>query len=216
MQLLEKSLQPGDRTYTIAIPEGMENGDVPLILGLHFAGHGVSKPFMLGLMEPALRDSNALLAAPDCTGASWTDPQSEKDLLDLLEHLIGTHSVDPERVLLMGYSMGGIGTWHIASRHPKHFAGAIIMAGRPPDDAQLIDWQIPLYVVHSRADHLMPLDLTEAAVESLRARGKSVEFVVLDQIPHFETHLFVPALRAAIPWIHRTWAKTPPGDMQEH
>jgi fermentation-respiration switch protein FrsA (DUF1100 family) len=79
------------------------------------------------------------------------------------------------------------------------------MAGLPPADITNIHWEIPLYILQSRQDQLMPLGPTEDAVEQLKSNGASVELVVLDGITHFETWRYREPLRDAIPWIKQTW-----------
>jgi predicted esterase len=101
--------------------------------------------------------------------------------------------------------MGGIGTWHLASRHQDRFSGALIMAGLPPADTTDIHWKIPLYIIQSRHDELMSLGPTEDAVEQLKSDGVFLELVVLDGITHFETWRYLEPLRSAIPWIKEVW-----------
>jgi predicted peptidase len=105
-------------------------------------------------------------------------------------------------VVCTGFSMGGAGTWYLAGRHPDRFTAAIPIAGRPAE----LDFQVPVYVIHSRADQVMPLGPTEAYVARLKAAGRPAELVVVDGITHFQTDRFVEPLRAAIPWLERTWA----------
>jgi predicted peptidase len=162
---------------------------------------------LTGLVEPALRELGAIIVAPDCTGYDWTDPQSEADVIALLDHVQGAYNIDPQRVLVTGYSMGGIGTWHLAARHQDRFTAAVVMAGVPPSDAAEREWAVPLYVIHSRADEVLPLEPTETVVGQLQDKGVPVEFVLLEGITHYETGRFAPALRAAIPWIEQAWQK---------
>jgi predicted peptidase len=213
MQIREQTLQPGNRRYTIALPEDHPvDQPAPLILALHFAGHGspfYGKLLLTELVEPALRELGAIIVAPDCTGPDWIHPQSEADVLELLDHIQETHNPDPKRILITGYSMGGIGTWYLASRHQERFSGALIMAGLPLSDITDIHWRIPLSIIQSRNDELMPLQPTEKAVEQLKSKGVSVELVVLDGVAHFETYRYTEPLRAATPWIKQTWSICP-------
>jgi len=117
--------------------------------------------------------------------------------------------VDPNRTLITGYSMGGMGTWHLAARYQERFSAAIIMAGLPPADSTNIHWDLPLYIIQSRHDQLMPLRPTEDAVEQLKSSGVSVELVVLDGITHFETLRYVEPLMDAVPWIKEAWEPSP-------
>jgi pimeloyl-ACP methyl ester carboxylesterase len=40
------------------------------------------------------------------------------------------YRTDPRRVVLSGFSMGGLGAWCIAARHPDRFNGVLALAGR--------------------------------------------------------------------------------------
>jgi predicted peptidase len=203
------ALQPGDRLYTIAIPAGY-TGDrpVPLVLALHYGGHGMpyyGRDFLTGLVEPALRDLGAIIVAPDCTGSDWTQSNSEQDILDLLAHVETAYSVDTNRTLITGYSMGGIGTWYLAARHQERFAAALPMAATPPSSAIDAAWDIPLYVIHGSRDELFPLAVTETAVAQIEAKGVSVKLVVMNDVSHYETHRFVEPLREAVSWVQEVW-----------
>jgi predicted peptidase len=210
-EIRQEILQPNNLHYTVALPSAYSpEQPYPLVLALHFAGHG--SPFYGGLIlselvEPALRELDAIILAPDCTGPDWTHPKSETDVIRLLDHVQETYHVDQSRTLITGYSMGGIGTWFFAMRHQDRFSSALIMAGLPPADIATIQWGIPLYVIQSRADQLMPLEPTEDAVEKLKSSGLPIEFVILDGITHFETWRYSEPLRDAVPWIRRTWEK---------
>lgn len=212
----EQVLQPGNRRYTIVIPKHYERlRPVPLVLALHFGGRVTpyyGRSFVEAVVYPGLYSLGAIIVAPDCTGSDWTGPRSEEDVLDLLDHLHGRFDIDPARVLVTGYSMGGTGAWHFASRHQDRVTAALIMAGHPVAKAMKADWRIPLYVIHSRADEIVPFQPTEKAVSRLRQRGARVEFVVLDGVTHYESPRFVPALQAAVPWITEAWltARTQP------
>jgi predicted peptidase len=213
-KVLEQTLQPGSRRFTIAVPEGYaDDQPVPLILALHYGWQGEAVPpfygggFLTVLVEPAFRALGGIILAPDCTGADWVDPQSEADVLTLLDRVQATYNIDPRKTLVTGYSRGGRGTWHLAARHQDLFKAAIVMAGWPPPDVTVIEWNIPLYVIHSRHDELIPLEPAEAAASRLKAAGVTIELTVVEGITHFETARFADALRATIPWIEEAWQR---------
>jgi predicted peptidase len=202
-------LPPDDLRYTIAIPEGY-TGDqpVPLILALHYGGQVTpfyGKGVLVGLVEPALRDLGAIIIAPDSVAGDWANPRSEANLLALLDAIQVTYNVDPQRTLITGYSMGGMGTWYLAARHPERFRAAIPVAGRPQEDTIDFEWRIPLYAIHSRDDEVVPLAPTEATATELRRKGVDVTLVVVDGITHFDVGRFVSHLKEAVPWIQNAW-----------
>jgi predicted peptidase len=209
-------LQPGDRRYTIAIPTDYTTDQpVPLVLALHFGGPVTpfyGRYILTGLVEPALRGLGAIIVAPDCTASDWTHPQSEADVLALLDHIQDTYVVDPQKTLITGYSKGGQGTWCLAAQHQERFSAALIMAGWPQSDTIYVEWKIPLYVIHSREDEVIPLEPTEMVVKQLWAKRVSVELVVLEGIAHHETDRFVEPLRMAVPWLEKVWSRQVRGE----
>lgn len=207
----EEVLAPGGQRYTISIPAGYKpDKPVPLVLALHYGGTVTpyyGKPFLVNLVEPALRKLGAIIVAPDCTAGRWTDPQAEADVLALLDHVKKTWAIDPHRTLITGYSMGGMGTWALAARHQDRFRAAVIVAGQPQSEIADVEWRIPLYVIHSREDEVVPLKPTADMVKVLEARHVAVELVVVDGLTHYQVPAFVPYLRAAVPWIKKAWKR---------
>jgi predicted peptidase len=209
--ICEEVLQPGGLRVTFAVPAGYTGATpVPLVVALHFAGKVTplfGKEFLIGLVEPGLRDLGALIAAPDCRGRDWTDPVSEADVLALVDHAMRAYRIDPARVLLTGYSMGAMGTWYLAARHQDRFSAALIVSGLPLAHAAEIDWRIPLYVIHSRDDERLLLKPTADVVKQLQAKGVAVRLDVVGGLTHYQVPGFVPYLRAAVPWIQKAWRR---------
>jgi pimeloyl-ACP methyl ester carboxylesterase len=196
---------------TLAVPEPV--GDpLPLVLALHYGWVGACPAAFYGggvltrLVGPALASLGALIAAPDCPGSDWTVPESEAVLAALWDYLHATYPLDDRRALVTGYSLGGMGAWHLASRYPERFRAAVVMAGWPAPGA-VERLAIPLYVIHSRDDEVIPIAPTEAAVAALRDRNHPVEFVTLEDITHFEVGRFGRPLRVAAEWVQGIWGR---------
>lgn len=192
--------------YTLSLPERAE-GAPPLLLSLHYAGHGApyyGRNMLEGLVEPALRDLSAVIVAPDCPSQSWTTKESEEAVLALLDFVAASYGTDPERVVVTGYSMGGMGTWYLISRHPERFSAAIPMAGAPRDSDLEAVARTPLYAIHSRVDEVVPPAPTKEAVERLRKSGGRADLVLVD-VPHYETVRFRPYLEKATSWLREVW-----------
>lgn len=209
MIIEQEVLQPGEQRYTIAFPEEYPgDDDVPLILALHFAGHGTpyyGRTILEYLVEPALRDLGAVIVAPDCTAKSWSEPQSEKDVLAVLDFVVNNFAVDRKRILVTGYSMGGNGAWYLAARNQELFSAAVVMSGWPPAEVGQVEWQVPVYVIHSRGDEFIPIEPTQYAASIMAEQGVEIEFVILEDVTHFETHRFIKPLNSAIHWINGIW-----------
>lgn len=199
--------------YTLSLPAGFEpETPRPLVIALHYAGMNhthYGRGILTDLVEPGLRSLDAVIAAPDSPRGGWSDGEAESLVIDLLDFLTEHYRVDPHRVVLTGYSMGGMGTWHIASRNPGRFTAAIPMAGAPRDmgDVELRALvNMPLYAIHSRADSVVPIAATERAIATLRAENAGhVGFAIANAVPHYNVPGFVPYLRKAASWLQQTW-----------
>ena len=202
--------QERKQRYTLSVPPEYNGGEaVPLVVALHWGGVTTpffSQPFLEGLIGPAFRELGALIAAPDCQHGEWTNPQSESEVLALVEHLKIQFNIDTNRIALTGFSKGGAGTWYLAARHQELFAAAIPVAGMPQADTPSFAWRIPLYVIHSYMDNVMPILPTVVVVRELQERGAKVELQAIEGLPHYETGGYIPYIRKAVPWLGNIWA----------
>jgi predicted peptidase len=206
-------LRLGDNTmfYGLTLPDSYSPGrPTPLILALHYGGSFsdyYGKTFARNYVEPALEDLDAIIISPTCPATNWTTSASEEAVLALIEHIKTTHSVDGERILITGYSLGAIGTWYLAARHPHLFTAALPVSGSGMSgyEDMLRDFRCPVYVIHSRNDEILPFSAVENLVRMLRNWGISVHFEDISGPTHYETASFIPHMKAAVPWIRSVW-----------
>jgi predicted peptidase len=206
----ELNLKAGQDRFALSIPEGHERSNSSaFILVLHWGG--TAQPYrgeaiLSGLALPALGSLGAIMAAPDCPDQSWTTERSENYLLELMDALQRAYPIDPKRCLIMGYSMGAIGTWHMAAIYQEPFAAALPISATPPPVATSTTWRIPIYVIHSTHDEVFPLKATQQVVEQLHSQKVDIELSVVQGITHFNVAGFIKPLNATIPWIQRVWS----------
>lgn len=178
--------------YLLHLPEGYGDGSQkwPLMLFLHGAGergsdldkvkvHGPPKLVAQGKSLPFI------IASPQCpTGRSWSDPAQIQVLIALLDDLVEKHQVDESRVYLTGLSMGGYGTWSLASSRPERFAAIVPICGggQPRMARELRD--VPIWVFHGAKDNVVPLAQSEQMVEAVKAAGGDVQFTVYPEAQH--------------------------------
>jgi predicted peptidase len=103
----------------------------PLILFLHGAGERGSDLSKLTAYGPPKlvaegQDLPFIIVSPQVPArATW-----DIDALDaLLGEVLQKYAVDEDRVYLTGVSMGGAGTWRLASAHPERFAAIAPVCG---------------------------------------------------------------------------------------
>ena len=195
--------------YTLFIPDTYDQKTPqPLVVALHYGGEVT--PFYGGgflelLVLPALKGLNAFILAPDCPDGRWTSPVSETAVIGQISTLLTDYKIDERKILLTGFSLGGIGTYHLAARHPGLFSAAVPMSAMTTDENLALLHGIPFYVIHSDGDELFPLKPVEDLVQTLKENGLDVRLQVIKGISHWRTAAFIPALRQAAGWVKKIW-----------
>jgi predicted peptidase len=196
--------------YAISVPPGYDRATrSPLVLALHFGVQGgpslnAGRDVLGLLIAPGLAELGAVIVAPDVlNGGPWDSPENEEAVLWLLDSVKRSYSIDPAKVIVTGFSMGGAGTWHFAGKYPDRFAAAVPVAGRPPVTAA--SWRVPILAVHSRSDRVVPIAATEKRIDELKRAGIRAELVALETPTHFQTGAHAEGLRRAVPWLRQVW-----------
>ena len=119
---IDGSAQP----YGLEIPESLDlSKPVPLWVWLHGRGdtttdmHFISQRMgKRGQFQP----DNAIVLHPfgrQCIG--WKSA-GEIDIFEAIAHVSQNYKIDPDRIALMGFSMGGAGAWHVGAHYTDRFA----------------------------------------------------------------------------------------------
>jgi len=177
LSAVDHTLQP----YRILIPEAYHAGKpAPLVVALHGMGGDENSIFDAygGAFKPAAEQAAFIAVCPKGRdSASMYRGSAEQDVMDVLAEVRRDYRIDPNRIYLMGHSMGGYGTWSIAMAHPDVFAalGPISGGGNPSGMAMIA--QIPEYVVHGDNDPTVPVTQSRAMVEAGKKAGASIVYV---------------------------------------
>ena len=112
------------------------------------------------------------------------DPEpAERDVLRTLELVRAEYPIDGRRIYLMGNSMGGEGTWHLAARHPHVWAAVVPAAGAidPPKYPYQALGRLPVLAVHGDKDPIISYVASREMIERLqRAKGNGRLLTVAD------------------------------------
>ena len=207
------SAEAGTITYGIAVPAGYTpDKPRPLVLALHPGGERVAyqgSAFMRQIVLPALRDLDAIVVAPDAPARSWIDPVSDRAVMALLEKVRGEYAIDERRVLVTGFSMGGRGTWFMASHHADIFTAAIPIAASLAGESTERLGTMPTYIIHSRNDQVVPFEPAARNAKELERLGRTVRFEELNGVGHYQMGGYVEALGRAGRWVAERWAADP-------
>lgn len=195
--------------YAVSVPDGYRSSTpAPLVVVLHPGGQRTryyGGDFMRRVVEPALRPLQAIMIAPDCAGRDWADASCEQPVLTLIDRATKNYNIDRRRVLVVGYSMGGRGTWHMAASHPQLFTAAIPMAASTRGMAIDRLGHQPTYVIHSREDEVVAFEPAEENADALKKLKRDVEFEAVDGLTHFDMISYGDALQRAGQWVARRW-----------
>ena len=171
------------RDGVIQMPTTGKPGQQPLLLFLPGATQDGAR--MLGRVGPAADEAGVVLVCPDSRDVTWDAIRGGfgDDIAHLnrvLEYVFARVAVDPERVIIGGFSDGatyalslGLANGDLFPRVAAFSPGFVIPApvhGRPR-----------FFVSHGRFDQILPIDQSSRIiVPQLRANGYDVTFKEFD------------------------------------
>ncbi len=122
-----------------------------------------------------------ILVSPQSPGMRW----NAELVVALIDHVSSTLPVDRDRVYLTGNSMGGIGTWHVASHYPDRFAAIVPLCGwgEPVLAERLAN--LPIWVFHGAKDDRVPLKRSQEMVDAVTRSGGHAKLTVYPDGGHF-------------------------------
>jgi predicted peptidase len=166
----------------------------PLVLFLHGAGERGSELDKVTVHGPPKlvkqgRNFPFILVSPQCPD----DQRWQADaLIGLLDGVQAKLRVDPKRVYVTGLSMGGYGSWSLASRYPERFAAVapicgggeridILLAGRRGPALKTLG----IWAFHGAKDNVVPLNESERMVDAFKKAGNTdVKLTVYPEAGH--------------------------------
>ena len=177
--------------YILTCPDDIKDGEkLPLIVFLHGAGERENdleklKVYCVPKLFTQNQEYNGIRAytlSPQCPhNTTWID--YKRELVALIDKVACENQIDEKKISLCGISMGGFGTWEMALTYPDKFHKIAPLCGGG------MNWRawainMPVRVFHGKLDDVVPISQSEAMVNSLKAQGKDVEFIVYDDLSH--------------------------------
>jgi phospholipase/carboxylesterase len=100
---------------------------------------------------------------------------------DLIQNEID-NGIPVERILLAGFSQGGVLAFHTALYYPRRLAGILALSTFLADSENLgsgkaeVNAQIPVLMCHGRQDMVLPMAMGKASLTTLKSAGYTVEW----------------------------------------
>ncbi|MHC4242340.1 MAG: carboxylesterase family protein [Planctomycetota bacterium] len=176
--------------YLLFLPEdyGKKRQRWPLMVFLHGAGERGSDLNKVKVHGPPKivknrKDFPFIVVSPQCPEGDWWTEKVEV-LINLVDDIAARYKVDKKRIYLTGLSMGGYGTWALASAYPERFAAIAPICGGGSRIMSLRLKDIPIWVFHGAKDRVVPLEESEEMVNAIRKRGGDVKFTIYPDAGH--------------------------------
>lgn len=175
--------------YLVSYPEGFDPANkYPLVIFLHGAGTRGDDIAVLRDGNGNFRDLQSrqsrgyVLLAPLCSATDWNEIMPS--LIGLTDEARQWPFIDATRVHLTGNSMGGYGTWELASLRPEWFAsimpvcggGTPWMAGRLKD--------VPVRAFHGMKDATVDPSESLKMCVAVNKKGGCAELILFPDLCH--------------------------------
>ena len=175
--------------YLISYPEGFrEDGKYPLVIFLHGSG---SRSVPTERLENNANIKNLLkrqdargyiLLAPHCTRGNWYEWMGV--LVRLVEQYRAVSYIDQARIHLTGNSMGGYGTWELATLHSDYFASAMPVCGGGIAAFAKRLIHLPIRAFHGLKDNRVdPIESLQMA-KAVNSAGGHAELILFPECEH--------------------------------
>ncbi len=175
--------------YLLFLPEDYSKDPEkkwPLIVFLHGSGERGNDVNMVKAHGPpkiveTKKDFPFVVLSPQCPPDTGWKPF---ELNALLDKILASYRVDPDRVYLTGLSMGGFGTWDWASQNANRFAAIAPMCGGGNTSLARRLKNLPIWVFHGEADPVVPIARSQEMVAALQKVGADVKFTHYPGVGH--------------------------------
>ena len=173
--------------FTLVVPESYPTkGSYALFVNLHGASftHELTGDWGPSVADSSYEDETILASVMGRGRYSGYNGLGEDDVLQVIRWVTSHYAVDTDRIYIRGGSMGGYGTWKIASQYPDIFAAAWVDCGGPPLQTLPNLVNLPTYVNHGDADRSVPVSYARVGVHAMHELGCPVVYTEYPGVDH--------------------------------
>jgi phospholipase/carboxylesterase len=121
----------------------------------------------------------------DFDPAGGADSPGMRKSVSLIKDIIQNEIDDgmpADRILLAGFSQGGVMAFEVGLYYPKPLAGILALSTflanteKVGTEESVVNAQIPILLCHGQQDGVLPMELGKSALSALKGAGYSVEW----------------------------------------
>ena len=215
-------------TYLTVLPDSYDPGrQYPLVVLLH--GFGANMRDLAGLC-PAIDRQRYVYICPNgpipvqvglgMLGYAWTPPgesgtpedaqRAEEMLATLVDEVMERRRVEPEQVILGGFSQGGMMTYRLGLPNPGMFRGLAVLSSKVPDP-EALRLRLPttrtqaIFIAHGTGDTMISVEDARESRRFLEAEGYRPEYREYSMGHEINQEV----LSDLVPWIHSVLSTIP-------
>jgi predicted peptidase len=196
---VERAYQASDNKlvpFRVYVPKSYDGASPKALVVMLHGALGDEHYYLSGLFDPAIIKGEAerrgyILAGVNGRGRfPGYSGLSQEDVFEVINAVTRDYKIDTSRIYLTGHSLGGFGTWLVASSKPEEFAAIAAVSGGPPaaGDALTALLQrlkgMPAMVVHGAQDGIAPVQLSRAMAAAAEKAGLKVSYVEVPDGDH--------------------------------
>lgn len=176
-----------DIRYVLQLPEN-QKVKFPLMVFLHGSGERGNDLEMVKNHSPFtyrnLMKTDVAILAPQCPENTWWD---SNEIYELIKSIASTYNVDKSRIYLTGLSMGGWGTWKLATEHPELFAAVAPVCG--VTDIEIyknveVLKNTPLHIFHGALDDIVAPNMSIEVYQKLKKVNPNCNLTIFPNDNH--------------------------------
>lgn len=189
--------------YRVYVPENYDaNKKYPLIFFFHGGGgrgfnneqqimHENFQGTHVWTLPANQAQFPAFVLAPQCSiDDNWGDPELNEInpkmqmALNILAAVQKDYSIDDDRIVLVGQSMGGLGVWTLLQNFPEKWAAAVALGSYDNLTNEKAIARVPLWLFQGDMDLTVPVDLVRAMVKQLRKVNAQLRYTEYHKMNH--------------------------------
>ena len=192
--------------YSIRLPKNYDpNKKYPLLVFLHGSGQDEQT-----ILKSPRSNGDFIEIAPLARDIyyCYSSDYAQKDIIEAIDDVLMHFSVDENKMIIGGFSMGGYGALRTFYEHPELYKGVAVFAGHPRLASEWLDGEhpdflkdkylsslsgMPVFIYHGTKDGALPVHLIEEMSLKLQSAGAEITKNIVEgrghQYPDEETNV---------------------------